>query len=411
MYISLSLLIVFGFLYSVIASRLEKTIITGPMAFISFGMLINYLQIGSLEFDFKGEQLKLLVDLTLSLVLFLDATNADTSILRKYAKIPLRLLLCALPLTIVTGALIGWLIFPHFSWVQLAILATMLTATDAALGKAVFGNKAVPQHIRESLNVESGLNDGLCVPVLLVLIVIAQQSHSDQNGLTLAISYFISEVGIGVLTGVAVTFLAGEVVKIAWRKRWINEIWRQLPVIMIAFLCFSIAQALEGSGYIAAFVGGITFRVLAKKHTHELVLSAEGFSELLAMLTWITFGSLALTTIKQQFDWQILLYALLSLTLVRIVPVFVSLIGTKEPWYNKLFIGWFGPRGLASIVFAIIVLNANIPNSEDISVVVVYTVLLSAILHGISAVPYANKFQKANTGVVNSIKASRERLN
>lgn len=293
------------------------------------------------------------------------------------------------------------LLFDQLSIWELAILATMLTATDAALGKAVVTNKAVPARIRESLNVESGLNDGVCVPVLFVFIVLAEAGGVEAQGASLLLTYLVKEIGIGVAVGVSVTAIATWLMKVCWDRGWITKVWAQLPVIMLAILCFTVAQSLHGSGYIAAFVGGILFGIQAKEETHELVLDAEGMAETLAMFTWVVFGAAVIDKAFLFFNWQVLVYALLSLTVVRMLPVLLSLTGNGEKIETKLFLAWFGPRGFASIVFAIIVLNTSLPGAEQMAIVVICTVILSAVLHGITANPFASalasKLSKTST--------------
>jgi len=401
LYIEFAILAVFALLYSLVAGRLERTFVSGPMAFLAFGFLAGPRCLDWLGLDVGDDWLRILADLTLALVLFIDAANANKSVLKTNAGIPLRMLLFGLPMTIALGVGVGMLLFDQLGIWELAILATMLTATDAALGKAVVTNKAVPARIRESLNVESGLNDGVCVPVLFVFIVLAEAGDVKAQGGSLLLTYVVKEIGIGVAVGIGVTAIATWLMKVCWDRGWITEVWAQLPVLMLAILCFTVAQSLHGSGYIAAFVGGILFGIRAKEETHELVLDAEGMAETLAMFTWIIFGAAVIDQAYLFFSWQVLVYALLSLTVVRMLPVLLSLTGNGERIETKLFLAWFGPRGFASIVFAIIVLNTSLPGAEQMAIVVICTVLLSAVLHGITANPFAsalaNKLSKTST--------------
>jgi len=390
MYTGLAIFAVFAFLYSVVAGRIERTAITGPIVFMAFGFLVGPLGVGWLQPQITNQDLRILADLTLALVLFIDAANADVSILIANRLIPRRLLLFGLPGTIALGFAVGLLIFDELSMFELAILATMLAATDAALGKGVVTNKAVPAHIRESLNAESGLNDGLCVPVLFLFIALAEASGIETDSTSLALTLVAKEIGIGLAVGLSMSAVGAWIIGWCWKRGWITQIWAQLPVIMLAIACFTVAQNLHGSGYIAAFTGGILFGVLAKESTHKLVMAAEGTAETLAMLTWIVFGAAVIGQSYQYFSWQVVMYALLSLTVVRMLPIFLSLSGTGERSDSKLFLGWFGPRGLASIVFAIIVLNTKLPGAQFMSMVVVCTVFLSAIAHGITANPLAS---------------------
>jgi NhaP-type Na+/H+ or K+/H+ antiporter len=272
----------------------------------------------------------------------------------------------------------------------MALLATILAATDAALGKAVFTHKAVPVRIREALNLESGLNDGLCVPVLLLFIDLAKAGTSEPDVFSKATTLFVQELGIGIAVGLVVTAVASWLYLRAWKSRWIVMEWRQLPVIMLALTCFAVAQSLHGSGFIAAFIGGLLFGDIARKSTHDLVLDTEGVGETLGMLTWALFGAVVIPTVFDAFNWRVILYALLSLTLIRMLPIVLSLIGTKESLESTLFLAWFGPRGLASIVFAVIVINNNLPGAELIAVVVTCTIILSVFAHGLTANPLAS---------------------
>ncbi len=390
MYTNLAVLAVFALLYSLVAGRLERTPISGPIVFLSFGLLAGPLGLGWLELDIDSHGLRVLADMTLALVLFIDAANANMSVLRKYAAIPIRMLLIGLPMTIALGMVAGMLLFDQLGLWELAVLATMLTATDAALGKAVITNKAVPARIREGLNVESGLNDGICVPLLFVFIILAEATAVEDSSASLVLTYMLHEIGIGLIVGLGLTGMAKWMMKQCWERGWITEIWQQLPVIMLAILCFSVAQSLGGSGYIAAFAGGILFGMLTGRETHKLVLHAEGLAETLAMITWVVVGAVVIFKTHQLISWHEVAYAVLSLTVVRMLPVFLSLTGTGEKVESKLFLGWFGPRGFASIVFAIIVLNTSLPGAHQMALVVVCTILLSALSHGLTANPLAS---------------------
>ena len=402
MYAEFAIIAVFALFYSVVAGRIERTPITEPIVFISFGLLAGPLGFGWLELDIGRQGLRMLADLTLALVLFIDAANADMSVLRTNTLIPLRMLLVGLPGTIALGIAVGMLVFDGLPICELAILATMLAATDAALGKGVVTNKAVPARIREGLNVESGLNDGLCVPVLFVFITLAETKCIETGGTSLVLTYMAREIGIGLAVGLSMTAIGAWMIGSCWRRGWITEIWIQLPVIMLAVVCFTVAQTLHGSGYIAAFSGGVLFGIVARESTHKLVLNAEGMAETLAMLTWIIFGAAVINKTYEFFSWQVVVYALLSLTVVRMLPIFLSLTGSGEKTDSKLFLGWFGPRGFASIVFAIIVLNTKLPSARLMAIVVVFTVILSAIAHGLTANPLASALaaRQAKTGAL-----------
>ena len=394
MYENLAVIALFAFLYSSIAGGVEKTIISGPMVFVSFGLLCGPLGFGILNLNVGNIELRMLADLTLALILFIDASNANLSVLKRSFLIPQRMLFIGLPLIILLGFGVAYLIFDELTLFELAILATMLAATDAALGKAVITHDAVPADIQEGLNVESGLNDGICVPILFLFIALASGANSEGGSTSLAVTLIVKEIGIGLLVGLVLTAAGAWFLNWCWKRAWLNDIWLQLPVVMLSLSCFAVAQSLHGSGYVAAFVGGMLFGFLSKRSKHKLLHAAEGTSETLALITWVVFGSAVIGQTYQYFNWQVILYAVLSLTVIRMLPIFISLAGTGKNTGSKLFLGWFGPRGLASIVFAIIVLNENLPGGEIMALTVVCTVLLSIFAHGLTANPLAKIFAR-----------------
>jgi NhaP-type Na+/H+ or K+/H+ antiporter len=393
MYTELAILALFIFIYSLVAGRVERSVISGPMVFVVVGFLIGPSGIGWLKGDATSGDLRTLADLTLALILFIDAANADLSVLKRQFRIPSRMLLLGLPGVIALGFGFAVWVFDDLTLYAAAILATMLAATDAALGKAVITNKAVPARIREGLNVESGLNDGICVPIVLFFIALAvsgEHGGSSESALALV----AREIGIGMAVGLGLALAGASLLRWCWKQGWVTETWMQVTVVGLAIASFSLAHSLHGSGYIAAFTGGMLFGYLAKESTHKLVLAAEGTGETLALVTWLLFGSLVIGPAFKLFDWDVVLYALLSLTVIRVVPIFLSLTGTGESTASKLFLGWFGPRGLASIVFAIIVINAEVPGGEYLALVVICTVFLSLVAHGVTANPLARRLGK-----------------
>lgn len=391
MYENLAYLAAFVFFYSIISGKLEQTPFNGALVFMLFGLMFGQLGFELLDLNVNKEALGLLAELTLALVLFTDASSANLDVLRQSFRIPQRLLLIGLPLTIILGFLVGLLLFNDLSMLEIAILATMLAPTDAALGKAVVTDERVPSKIREGLNVESGLNDGICVPILFVFIALVGKSSGETDTMLLALKLVGEEIGIGLIVGFALAGLGSFLIRMFAERGWITETWQQLPVVALAISCFAVAQMLGGSGFIAAFAGGLLFGGLTRQHKHTLLLAAEGTGDTLALITWVMFGSGVVGQVAGQFSWQVLLYSILSLTIIRIVPVYLVLYGMNLRIAEKLFMGWFGPRGLASIVFAIIILNKNLPGGDTIGLTVACTIALSVIAHGLSANPLVAK--------------------
>ena len=387
LYQDMAILAGFIFLYSIASGGLERTPISGATVFTALGLVLGPLGLGLLTLKVDVEGLRTLAEMTLALVLYTDAANANLRELKHSFHIPLRLLLIGLPLTILLGFGVGLVLFQGLGLLEIMVVSTMLAPTDAALGKAVVTDESVPSEIREGLNVESGLNDGICVPILFVFLALAASESAEGGASILAVKLVAQQIGIGVVVGLVLTALGAWMIKRFGDLGWVTETWRQLPVPALAVACFALSQILGGSGFIACFVGGILFGGIEKGHKDKLLLAAEGTGDTLAVVTWVIFGAAVVGQSVGSFSWQTVLYALLSLTLVRMVPVFLVLGGMKLRTDEKLFMGWFGPRGLASIVFAVIVLNKHLPGGTTISMTVVCTIILSILAHGISANP------------------------
>jgi len=374
-------------LYAAITGRVERSWLSGPLLFTGAGFLLGPGVLGWLKLNVSTEWVRALAEAALAMVLFSDAAHANFRAVLRAIGLPERLLLIGLPLTILLGFGLAWLMFPSIAALEVALLAAMLAPTDAALGKPVVANKSVPEDVREALNLESGLNDGICVPVIVILLgfaVGAQVEHSTLHHILFVIG---EEIGIGLLAGIGVTSGAVALLRAAHARGWITEEWLGIPAIATAAACFAAAQALGGSGFIACFTGGLVVSWLNPPRRHDLLGGVEIAGETLALLTWAVFGAVIVAPLLARFSWLAVLYAVLSLTLIRMLPVWLCLTGTGMTAASKLFIGWFGPRGLASVVFAIIVLQEKLPGNDLLMTVTGYTVLLSILAHGLSATP------------------------
>ncbi|MFM5208546.1 MULTISPECIES: cation:proton antiporter [Aeromonas] len=394
-YQNLAVIAAFLLVYSLIAGRFESRLVNGPLLFLLMGWLLGPGGIELLSLSIDSDGIKLLAELTLVIVLFSDAANTNWQVLQANRALPIRLLLIGLPLTLAAGALFGHWLFPDLPLLEMAILSTILAPTDAALGKAVVSNPAVPAPIREGLNQESGLNDGICVPVLLLLLALIAPTEQHSGTGLLALTLLLEEIGIGLLVAWGLTSLTLRLLKTSYLNGWQLPLWRQLTMPGLALLCFALAQTLGGSGFIAAFVGGLLIGRKLGEHKHAYLDSCEGYGDLLSVVIWMVFGATLMPMLTELLHWQYWLYAAASLTLLRILPVWLSLLGTGLKPELKLFIGWFGPRGLASIVFAVMVLQHEpaLLGQRPIIATVLCTIILSVILHGISANPWVARFK------------------
>jgi len=385
MYKNGAMLAVFLLIYSAIAGRIERSFVSGPIVFTAAGFILGADGFGILSIHIDGEGLRLLAELTLAMVLFTDAASADFNVLKRNLGLPERLLLLGLPLTIMLGFVAAAAVFPRLEIPEMALLAAILAPTDAALGKPVVTNPSVPAAMREALNLESGLNDGICVPIVVLLLGLAVGTQIE-GGTAAHVGRVVAEaVGIGLIVGLAMTWLTTLMLRFAEKRGWIGEHWVEIPIVALAAACFAGAQALGGSGFIACFVGGLLLSGLSARHKEDLLRGAEHMGEALALLTWVVFGGIVVARLIDHVTWPALAYAVLSLTVIRMLPVFVCLIGTRASTADKLFIGWFGPRGLATIVFAVLILDQKLPGNDTILLAAGWTVLLSVIAHGVTA--------------------------
>ncbi|MCL1593073.1 MAG: cation:proton antiporter [Actinomycetia bacterium] len=382
--------------YALLSRRLDRSSLTGPMVFTIAGIAIASFfiwtgtTVGSLEQDIESPAVQFLLEITLVIILFSDAVLIDFRAVRKEAFLPGRLLGIGLPLTIVAGTVGVMVIVPGIGFWPAAVIAIILAPTDAALGQAVISNEEVPGLVRQGLGVESGLNDGIAVPFLAIAVAGAAQEM--QTGAEIAV-VFLEEIGLAVAIGLGVGWLGGKIVSLAYEKQWMTRGWRQVSVVLLALLCFALADPIGGSGFIAAFVGGLTFGAQIRRSYPDICNFSESVAHVFTMLAFLVFGAFILTPALGLVNWQIVLYAILSLTVIRMVPVALALIGTGLGLRTQLYIGWFGPRGLASLVFmGTVVVGADAGGAAAIIAVGATTVGLSVLLHGLTAWPLSARY-------------------
>ncbi|MDJ0949688.1 MAG: cation:proton antiporter [Alphaproteobacteria bacterium] len=382
--------------FGLVSRRLEAGLVTPPMAFTGVGILCGAAALGLGGFEAERTFIHVLAELTLVMILFTDASRIDLRVLARERGLPLRLLGIGLPLTILLGAGVGVLIGVGVTIWEAALVAAVLAPTDAALGMAVVSNERVPLRIRQALNVESGLNDGIALPVVLIFLSIADvtSAHGSQPA-EYWVRFVALQVTLGPLAGLAVGWLGGRLVQAAWDKGWMEPVFLRLSAIGLALLAFAGAELVHGNGFIAAFVAGLALGNFTRGICEPIHRFGETEGQLMTLLTFLVFGAVMVPAALPHLDARILLYALLSLTAIRMVPVALSLIGTGLRLPSVLFLGWFGPRGIASILFALVVLEgSDAVSATDIAVVTV-TVLLSVLAHGITAAPFAGAYGAA----------------
>ena len=375
--------------YGLIASRLDRWLITAPIFFVATGLVLGPSGVGVLP-GLESETTLLITELTLGVLLFADAATVRLREVEGDSRLPIRLLLVGLPLTIALGTVAAKLLFPEAGWAAAALIASILAPTDAALGLAVVTNPAVPARIRRALNVESGLNDGIATPfvTLFLTLVIAEEGIGSRHWAAEA----AKEIGLALVAAVAVGVIGGKLLVVARRLGWTSAISEQLVVLALSLLAYVGAVAIGGNGFVAAFVGGLLFGASASR-MHEPVEFTETVGLFASFFVWTVFGALFVgPVVTGDIEPVAILYAVISLTLVRMVPVAAAVAGVGLRRDTVAFMGWFGPRGLASVVFTLITveeLHGSGPVADSIVELATWTILLSVLVHGFSAGPLA----------------------
>lgn len=379
--------------WSLVAKALSSSPVTGPLVMTVVGLLLGSSamldQVAAKTFTHA------LAELTLVIVLFSDASRIDIRRLSLDFLLPRQMLLLALPGAIVLGTLCGLLVLPNLGFWTAALLAAILAPTDAALGEAVVSSESVPVRVRESLSVESGLNDGLALPVVLLFGCFAGAA----SGIDTTSGWLLfgaSQIVFGVLFGAGVGWIGAKLMEMSLNKKWLGKHWQGIAALAIAGIAWSAAEVVHGNGFIAAFVGGLVFGEKLCRKVEFVFEFAETEGQLLVLGTFALFGATLLPVALVNLTWPIFVYALLSLTLVRMLPVWLSLLNQKLQFSTVLFMGWFGPRGLASLLFVLLIADeAMVPNIDIVLTVVFITVFMSVVLHGISAGPLATLYGRS----------------
>ena len=377
------------FAYALVAKLLARSPISGPMFFAFAGLIAYWVGVIPAETVTFTESIALLLELTLALVLFTDSMTLNIGSWRDDGELPTRLLAVGMPLMILLGGVAAFIMFPNLDLWGAAIIATILAPTDAALGRPVVTNERVPLRIREALNIESGLNDGIALPFLLFFIAGAEA----EEGANL-FALFGSSVGLALVAGVGIGWASARAVVWFSDRGWMPAVWRQISVVAVAFVTYFVADEIGGSGFIAAFVAGLVFgRVTRDRDFSDIGDFGDTLAQFLTMIAFFVFGALALAPTIGDLSLRVLIYALVSLAVLRMIAVAISLIRADLRPPTIAYMGWFGPRGLASIIFGtIIVEEAGIPNTDLIVTIMIATVALSILLHGITAYSGSNAY-------------------
>ena len=392
---ALAAIAIFILIFSLISRRLERSIITPPMAYVAFGLLISSSALGLIqEVNITNESFQVLAEITLAVLLFTDASRIKLKQLRREYDLPLRLLGIGLPIAIILGTVFAVLLFPNLNLWEAAVLSTILAPTDAALGQAIVSSSRIPASIRQAINIESGLNDGICLPILLLFLSLAGES---EMGAVYWLKFASQQVVFGTIIGIAVGYFGIKLIDRSLQRQWMTDSFEDLTVLGLSILAYTCAEISGGNGFIAAFCAGLILGIIGKESILERLQGfAEAEGQLLTLISFLLFGAVMVVNSIASTTWSMWLYAIGSLTLVRIVSVAIATSGLKLQLDSILIIGWFGPRGIASIIYGLLITEKEgLQGGELIFTTMVITVLISIFAHGITAYPgsrwYANR--------------------
>ncbi|GGZ33634.1 sodium:proton antiporter [Streptomyces inusitatus] len=397
--------------YAVVSRRLSTTVVSGPMVCVAGGLAMGPLGLDLVDRGQDAEVTRAVLESALALVLFAGASAVRRRDLRRERSLPVRLLAIGLPLTMALGWLLAWAVLPGLGLWELAVIGVVLAPTDAALGQQAVSDERVPAPVRHGLSVESGLNDGIALPFFLLALAAAGEGHAEHQGP--AAVFLLALVASGAI-GLAAGWLGAELLGRSAARDASTPAWRQILVLLVPAAAYALCVAVDGSGFIGAWTAGLAFGTVGRAKAaagrpatataaagtdaaadasvgHEVELT-DRLGELLTALSFLLFGAVVLGPVLRHADWRMLLYALLSLTVVRMLPVVLALAGAGLRPPTVAYIGWFGPRGLASVVFGLIAFEEALPGTETLSGVIAVTVALSVLLHGCSAAYLGSRY-------------------
>jgi NhaP-type Na+/H+ or K+/H+ antiporter len=377
--------------YAVVSERVNRSFIAPALIFLLLGMGLGPFGLGVLEAGAGTEGYTVLAQLALTVILFNQAAKLRLDRIRVHGPVTLRLLIVGIPLTVLLGALTATLLLPVLPWWEAVCVAAIVAPTEAALIEALLEDRRIPERVRHALSVESGFYDGFALAILLTALALASE-HTENAGPSNVnwVWFMFSTEFASLLAGGAVGLLGGLVVAWSRRHEWMSDTWAQLATLALAFVCFQLGEQIEASGFVAAFTGGLAFSLITRRRTDEDIPTqvSDAAAQLLELMVFAMFGAFAVIDGWLRADWRVVLFAVLALFAVRIVTVLVSLVRTDLPMSDRWFIGWFGPRGIGTVVLGLLVINrGEIENTELISTVVVVTVTLSLLLHSLTLAP------------------------
>jgi NhaP-type Na+/H+ or K+/H+ antiporter len=370
-----------------LSGLMRGTVLSISVLAVGAGLVLALTDV--IEIEAEDQTVIQLIELALIVTLFSDGLFVERELLFLHWSAPVRALVLAMPITLLLLALAAKLMFVELNWAEAFLLAAVLTPTDPVVTSSVVTSQRVPESIRHTLNLESGLNDGLALPFVLFFIVFAQPGgDAGQEAMEL-----LGEAGVGAVIGVALGLLAGRLTQ-HLPGGGIDRRYEGIYALGVGVLAFGLADVTFGNGFIAAFVCGIALGVAEHDIADDFVVFSENVSSILQVLTFFVFGALIVATGYGGSVPLLIAFILFALLIARPVAVAISFLRVKLPRPHQAFIAWFGPKGVASILFALFVLNSVVPERSVIFETAAFVVLASIAAHGLTDTVGAGWIQK-----------------
>lgn len=387
--------------YALVSKQVARHYAAPALFFVLVGMTLGPFGLHLLEAGPQTEGYTVLAQLALTVILFNQAARLSTDRSRLHGLVTLRLLVIGIPLTVALGGVTAALLLPVLPWWEAVCVAAIVAPTEVALIDALLEDHRIPERVRHALSVESGFYDGFALAILLVALGLA--SERTEPGDDHWVWFILSTEVFSLLAGAAVGLAGGMVVSWSRRRDWMSDTWAQLATLALAFICFQIGEHIGASGFVAAFTGGLAFAFVSRRRIDDELPTqvSDAAAQLLELMVFAMFGAFAVIDGWSRADWRIVLFAVLALFAVRIVAVLISLVGTGLPTSSRLFIGWFGPRGIGTVVLGLLVVDlGDIENTDVIGTIVVVTVTISLVLHSVTVAPGIRRLAAARKSVL-----------
>jgi NhaP-type Na+/H+ or K+/H+ antiporter len=374
--------------YAAVSGLVRRWYLAPALIFVVLGVVLGPSCLGWIEAGSDTKGFNILSELALTVILFNQASTLNLQNAFRRGHLPLRLMAIGIPVTFVLNTAVGVSVLPVLPFWEAVCLAVIVAPTEVALLDALLEDRRIPERVRHALSIESGLYDGFALAALLAALALASE-QTDPAAVRWAWFAFRTEfasLAVGVLIGV----IGGVVISRSSARGWMSGTWAQLATLALALVCFGLGERLHGSGFVTAFVGGLTYAVILRRNGTQTAATqvSDAAGQVLELLVFALFGAVAVVPAWRNAGWRVVVFAAVVLIVVRSAALVIALAGSGLPRRSKLFMGWFGPRGIGTLVLGLIVIEkGEITQGTLITQAAVVIVTLSLILHSVTAAP------------------------